>query len=463
MKDCFTQYFRCPDRYVKFSAPSGLSAKQGYFRLGADIICYGKLAGGKLQQNPADGLYDSLRNIIAGNGIIELPFDLREVIENLRNEVYLGTNGENDPLSSWKAKIYYLVRPFLSVAVRKHLQRARLQDWHTLPFPQWPVDFSVEKIFEQMMLLALKSGRSNRIPFIWFWPDGASSCALMTHDVETAVGRDFCETVMDIDDAFGMKASFQVIPEERYEVSPRFVDHIRERGFEVAVHDLNHDGRLFRDKEEFQSRAKKINAYGEKFHAEGFRAAILYRKQRWFHALDFAYDMSVPNVGHLEPQRGGCCTVFPFFIDDILEIPVTTTQDYSLFHILKNYSIDVWKRQIEQIMERHGLISFIVHPDYILGESEQQAFKALLGHLADLRMEKALWTPTPGAVNDWWRRRARMRIVEDFHGIRIEGEGSERARLAYASEKNGRLEFTLEDANRTDREVVNANMTDQVH
>ena len=60
--------------------------------------------------------------------------------------------------------------------------------------------------------------------------------------------------------------------------------------------------------------------------------------------------MSVPNVAHLEPQRGGCCTVMPYFIGDILELPLTTTQDYSLFHILGDYSIALWKQQIELIL-----------------------------------------------------------------------------------------------------------------
>jgi hypothetical protein len=40
--------------------------------------------------------------------------------------------------------------------------------------------------------------------------------------------------------------------------------------------------------------------------------------------------MSVPNVGHLEVQRGGC-TVMPYFIGRIVELPVTTSQDYSVF------------------------------------------------------------------------------------------------------------------------------------
>jgi hypothetical protein len=37
-----------------------------------------------------------------------------------------------------------------------------------------------------------------------------------------------------------------------------------------------------------------------------------------------------------------------------------------------------------------------------------------------------------------------MRIVEDGDGVRIEGEGSERARVAYASAGGGRLGFSVE-------------------
>src|SRR5207249_4000541 len=97
---------------------------------------------------------------------------------------------------------------------------------------------------------------------------------------------------------------------------------------------------LFSNREQFLERVASIHAYKEQFGAIGFRAAVLYRKQSWFSALDFAYDMSVPNVAHLDPQRGGCCTVMPYFVGKILELPVTTTQDYTLFHILNDYSIN---------------------------------------------------------------------------------------------------------------------------
>ena len=121
---------------------------------------------------------------------------------------------------------------------------------------------------------------------------------------------------------------------------------LRARGFEVNLHDLNHDGHLFADQDAFLRHARRINDYAPEFGCRGFRSGAMYREQDWFEAFEFSYDMSVPNVAHLEPQRGGCCTVMPYFIGDLLELPLTTAQDYSLFHILGDYSTTLWKEQI---------------------------------------------------------------------------------------------------------------------
>jgi hypothetical protein len=194
------------------------------------------------------------------------------------------------------------------------------------------------------------------------------------------------------------------------------------------------------------ARAARINEYGRAWGAKGFRAAVLYRKQEWFDALDFSYDMSVPNVAHLDPQHGGCCTVMPYFVGKILELPVTTTQDYTLFNILNYYSIDHWKSQIELILEKHGLASFIIHPDYVTTPRELGVYKTLLAHLAQLRDEKGVWVAPPGEVNRWWRERAQLTIIEDGEKLRIEGAGSERARIAFASAKEGRLVLDIQPA-----------------
>jgi hypothetical protein len=443
MNDCLSQYYRCPEVYARFALNGPFSVKSKYFRFGEEATCYGDYYGPPVAEPACGKLYDASHDVESKNGTVYLSFDPSQVVDNLRGERYVADWRHQRPLSAL-ASMYYFLRPILSVSMRRHLQKFHLRGWDKLPFPHWPVDSSVDSLLQELLLLSISSSGVEQIPFIWFWPDGAHNCAIMTHDVETVAGRDFCTTLMDIDDSFGIKASFQVIPEERYGVGREFLSSIRDRGFEVVVHDLNHDGHLYRTREQFLERAAKINAYGKEYGADGFRAGVLYRKQLWYEALDFAYDMSVPNVAHLDPQRGGCCTVMPYFVGNILELPVTTTQDYTLFNILEEYSTALWKRQIELIMERHGLMSFIVHPDYIAATRERGIYEELLGHLVHLREQNGIWITLPGQVNRWWRQRAKMRLVEDGDGWRIEGDGAERARIAYAREKEGRLLFTLQ-------------------
>ena len=390
-------------------------------------------------------LHGASTGVEVKSGMIHLLIDPWEAIDNLRYERYVDDWRHGSPLSAL-TDMYYRIRPMLPVGIRRHLQKLYLRGWEKIPFPRWPVDTAVDSFLEQLLLLSIRSSGGKQVPLIWFWPDGAPSCAIMTHDVETAAGRDFSSTLMDIDDSFGIKASFQVIPEERYCVDNQFLSSVRHRGFEVVVHDLNHDGHLYRTRKQFLERAAKINAYGKEYGADGFRAGVLYRKQVWYDALDFAYDMSVPNVAHLDPQRGGCCTVMPYFIGNILELPVTMTQDYSLFNILNDYSIDLWKRQIDLVMEKHGLMSFIVHPDYVLKPRERNIYEQLLNHLRRLNKENGVWLATPGEVNRWWRQRDQMRLIKDQSGWHIEGAGSERACVAYVSERDGRLSFSCETA-----------------
>ncbi len=334
----------------------------------------------------------------------------------------------------------------LSLSVRKHFQRMCLSDWEQIPFPHWPVDLSVELMFEKLLALLLKVHGVDQIPFIWFWPNGFSSCAIMTHDVEALPGSEFCSTLMDLDETYGIKASFQLVPEGQYPVSADFLSSIRDRGFEINVHDLNHDGLLFSNREVFLQRAERINRYAREYHAAGFRSAVLYRNLEWLESLDFSYDMSIPNIGHLEGQRGGCCSVMPFFVGNILELPLTTTQDYSLFHILKQHSIDLWVRQTTLILEKHGLASFILHPDYLREPLAQKTYKALLTYLAELSSNGKAWMALPREVNQWWRQRSQMKLVRRGNSWEIEGPGKERARVAYANLEGNVVVYQLEPA-----------------
>jgi hypothetical protein len=449
MNRAFLDYFRCPDDFARIEVNGSLSTEQGFFRFGHDTICFGQCSAASPSQDLIHNLPDVTQSVTVDSDGVRLPFDFSQVVDNLRYERYQVNSKpalERITGGSVSRKIYYLLRPILPVSVRKHLQRVRLSGWDKINFPQWPVDSTVESLMENAVSLLLRSNGNQKIPFIWFWPNGAPASLIMTHDVEAAAGRDFCGQLMDIDDSFGVKSAFQVVPEMRYDAHAKFLDTFRGRGFEVNVHDLNHDGELFQDKEEFLRRAEQINRYAKGFGAQGFRAGAMYRNQDWYDAFKFSFDMSVPNVAHLEPQRGGCCTLMPYFIGKILELPLTTTQDYSLFYILGDYSIELWKQQIDMIIKRNGMISFIAHPDYLIEKNARNVYLDLLGHLARTRAEKKIWMALPTEVDRWWRSRSQMRLIRAGNGWRIEGPDKERARIAYANREGDNVVYTVDGA-----------------
>lgn len=419
-----------------------LTTEDGCFRLDRNLLYYGESLAATYSTSDGADLLSLLRAIQPD---LRIPCGLTPLIDCLTHERYMASSQGTPPgPNRLLRKLYYSVRSILPASARSLLQRMYFRGWNKIAFPAWPVDLTVERLLESGLLLSMKARGIDTVPFIWFWPGGAPSAAILTHDVETAEGRDFCPRLMDIDESFGFPSAFQIVPEKRYGVTPPFLQEIRDRGHEINVQDLNHDGELFSEKRTFLERAKAINEYGRRWGARGFRSAVLYRNLDWYDALDFQYDMSVPNVGHLDPQRGGCCTTFPYFVGRILELPLTTTQDYSLFHILRQRRIDLWKTQAGLIMEKHGLLSFITHPDYLIESGARSTYRTLLTFLAQLESERKLWIAFPNQVNEWWRQRSNMTLVPDGNGWRIEGSGKERARLAFAKLDGERLVYACE-------------------
>ena len=452
MAQTFFEYFRCPDSIVKFDLTGGVANGAGFFRFGRDVTCYGRSTISNPPQRCGPDLQDLAPFAAVYNGAIALPFEVDEIAKNLRYEFYAGHAGEEKthlPPNPVVRNLYYFLRPLMPVHFRRILQRIVLRQKMHSPFPHWPVDRTVDLLFESLMGLAIRARSDEPIPFIWFWPDGAGAALILTHDVETEIGRDTCSTLMDLDDEFGFKGCFQIIPEKRYEVTQTFLEEMRTRGFEINVHDLNHDGNLFRNRGEFLRRVEKINRYAQEFRTSGFRSGALYRNVHWYNAFRFSYDMSVPNVAHLDPQGGGCCTIMPYFVGELLEIPVTAIQDYSLFNILNTYSIDLWKEQTQLIMGGHGLISIIVHPDYIIDRRARATYRALLAYLAQLRKRTPIWATLPLEIDRWWRLRREMKLVRQGDNWRIDGAGSERARIAYAQLKEGRLTYSFDSSGTT--------------
>jgi hypothetical protein len=440
-------YYRIPEDSAVSHLKANLAGEEGFFSFGSGNICFGRNAHGVASKISELNQFCATTKVHPENRTVESSFCFEEVVNNLRLERYrqrmvpgLEIFAASEPVR----KFYYFIRSCLPVSVRRHLQKAYFGNWKSIPFPAWPVDFTVDNLHEEFLKLHMQASSISKIPFIWFWPNGARNCLMMTHDVETVAGRDFTFQLIALDATYGIKGSFQVIPEKRYSVPDSYVNEIRSQGCEFNVHDLNHDGHLYREREEFVRRARLINGYVQKFGCNGFRAGAMYRRQDWFDVFEFSYDMSVPNVAHLEPMRGGCCTVFPYFIGNILELPLTTAQDYSLFHILNDYSIELWKQQLSLLADRHGLMSFITHPDYLIEARARKVYESLLSFLQGMVQRENVWAALPGDVDRWWRARRSMTLLFRSGSWEIVGPGSECARVAFAILENGKIRYELQ-------------------
>ena len=83
--------------------------------------------------------------------------------------------------------------------------------------------------------------------------------------------------------SLGFRSSFNFVPEGPYSVPPALRSWLVDRGFEVGVHDLRHDGRLYTSRAEFQGKAERINRYVKRWNAAGFRSAFMLNKLDWLH------------------------------------------------------------------------------------------------------------------------------------------------------------------------------------
>jgi hypothetical protein len=128
------------------------------------------------------------------------------------------------------------------------------------------------------------------------------------------------------------------------------------------------------------------------------------------------------------------------------ELPETMTEDYSLFHVLNDYSTTLWEQQMSIILKGHGLMNFIIHPDYVTTGRAQDTFRSLLEKLSHLRSDDNVWMPLPREVDRWWRNRSEMNLVPDGQGWKIEGAGSEHARIAYACVDGDRLTYEFDSS-----------------
>ncbi len=127
----------------------------------------------------------------------------------------------------------------------------------------------------------------------------------------------------------------------------------------------------------------------------------------------------------------------PFFFGDVVELPITLTQDHTVWEILRSPGNELWEHKTEWLRANHGLVNIIIHPDYVVERRYLERYEAFLAYLAEL---DDIWHALPRDVARWWRERAGLSILDDG---RVAGETGYAASVAHASECDGRLSIEL--------------------
>lgn len=122
------------------------------------------------------------------------------------------------------------------------------------------------------------------------------------------------------------------------------------------------------------------------------------------------YDSSFPDTDPFEPQAGGCCSIHPFFLGDLVELPITLVQDHTLWEILCEETIDLWTRKSDWIIANGGLINLITHPDYLDTPARLRMYEEFLEYLGH---QERGWFALPREVAAWWREQHGSRAAPE--------------------------------------------------
>jgi len=287
-------------------------------------------------------------------------------------------------------KLYYIFKPLIPRSVQILLRRKLVARQREKYKDVWPI-------------LEIAGEKPKRWPG---WLNGKKFAVVLTHDVETQSGHDKCIQLMELEKKLGFCSSFNFVP-ERYNVSESLRNKLAINGFEVGVHGLNHDGKLFSNINVFSKRAKKINRYIKEWNSVGFRAPAMHHNLDWIKQLDVKYDLSTFDTDPFEPQSDGVNTIFPFWVasnsngNGYWELPYTLVQDFTLLVLMKE-DIAIWMKKVDWIVEKGGMVLVNVHPDYVnfsknkngLEEFSKSQYVDLLNYI-ESKYTGQYWNPLP--------------------------------------------------------------------
>jgi glycosyltransferase involved in cell wall biosynthesis len=297
---------------------------------------------------------------------------------------------------------YYHVKPIVPNAVRLKLRSWLARHKRPQMGGVWPV-----------------LPGSERAPAGWpGWPGGKSFAVVLTHDVEGPDGLERCRRLMEMEMKWGFRSSFNFIPEGSYRVLGELREELAGQGFEVGVHDLYHDGMLYRNREQFAERAARINEHLQAWGAVGFRSGFMFHNLDWIGDLNIEYDTSTFDTDPFEPQPDGVNTIFPFWQPGpsgrgYVELPYTLPQDSTLFLLLGERTPEIWLQKLEWLARHGGMVLLNTHPDYMSfqgpgtrGKYPVAHYESFLRHLSE-RYAGQYWSALPREVAAWYKSSVR--------------------------------------------------------
>jgi peptidoglycan/xylan/chitin deacetylase (PgdA/CDA1 family) len=354
---------------------------------------------------------------------------------------YLTERYLDRPRRSAAVRAYYSLKPFLPRGVQLALRRRYARRQARRAFPAWPIESNlVEQQNEEFRRRLLTSGAA-RLPFVGFWPDHHRFAAILTHDVEGPAGVKNIHNVLEVEQRHGFVSSWNFVA-EWYSFDRGIFRELEGAGCEIGLHGLRHDGHLFSSRANFERQLPALRRYFDEWGAVGFRSPATHRNADWMPELGCLYDSSFPDTDPFEPQAGGCCSIFPFFLGDLVELPITLVQDHTLWEILRSDSISTWVHKSKWIIEHSGLINLILHPDYALARERLALYEEFLVFLKE---QTHGWHALPRDVARWWQHRASLdvQVAEDGSAQIVPELPHEAATVGWAREENGRVAIEL--------------------
>lgn len=345
------------------------------------------------------------------SGAVRVPFSFAEAFAAYTSEGWR-TGSSNRRLSDRNLATFYRVRGLvprrMQLAARRRLIRAQ----GVPEFPAWPLDTSVSRLLRFYTHCRLLADGRAAGEFLWFWPAGHTGAVILTHDVESEDGIRRALELADLEQEYGFRSSFNF--GAWYHVDRGVLRELTARGFEIGMHGLTHDRALFSSRQAFEHRLPQLAKLAKDLGAVGFRSPATHRIFDWLAELPVEYDCTIPNSDPYEPQPGGCCSLWPFFIGPVVELPYTLPQDHTLLTLLGHRSPQLWLDQASAVEGAHGLVQCVSHPDAgYLGDADKRAVYAEF--LRGLTERVRLWRALPREVASWWRRRATADpVVEDL-------------------------------------------------